>query len=464
MVKTKQTPPKSPGGPAQRVAIQQKHTGPKKPPPKKRKTAQPMCKPRKVQEPHSWCSNCSDGGHLTACEFCPRSFCQNCIPTDCTGDNVSDEDVRFVCPACFISPPPPMLALADAEGIKDRFGPGQAYTGIWRKGSEETRPLIFPGAKMHLGHWPIIHTGRLTIFSIRLNGMPLAGDPASVVYHNLVPYYGENVRLVSVEFDLVTGIHDYEAVIQREVRRLTDILDHQVLVLLTTHSTPDGDLHVQSGNNGASEVGAVLDALFPLKLSEVVKAARLSALVLLSCGSLHTLAQPREVVRQRSQRLGFSSIWGFSAIAFHPQAANKFLLDLSMSMFVHGTMSTFTKLLSDHRSLGVHTTLVVYVQGGVFEMFWAQDRSRPNGDSLPHQCSSCQALQRWDITRRDTETLERRCHHKACRDNAPIFLHQLPHSALHLTGQSHTPAGAWYGRWITPAPSKSPSELPKFLS
>jgi hypothetical protein len=83
--------------------------------------------------------------------------------------------------------------------------------GLFMDGKVSMDRLEYTGVQTLRGYWPVIDTAPMAIISLRLDGIPLLGDPAALVHHHLAPYYAEAPLLFEeLEYDLKVGFNDYD--------------------------------------------------------------------------------------------------------------------------------------------------------------------------------------------------------------------------------------------------------------
>ncbi|KAJ7105779.1 hypothetical protein C8R43DRAFT_1140753 [Mycena crocata] len=327
--------------------------------------------------------------------------------------------------------------------------------GLIKDGKALITPLVVPGSCKPRSRYPVLDSAPIAIVSLRLKGMPIVGDAGSILRDHLATYHITNLQdlvVIQMEYDLANAQAEYEKGIRAHYQVLRRVA--KIIVLISSHSTPDtGDLHIEGGEKSAAVVEDVLQILVPEALRQIVKEAELSTMVILSCGAVHTLNTSRAAVGRMVKILEFQSLWGFTDADFHPQCAHKFLMDLTMQLFIHRHMASLPHLLDDHCNLGSQTSIVAYMPEGIFIYFWVQRLVRPNGTALPLQCPSCFALQSWKPTNAegtpDGEELVFRCKGAKCTET---WSATLPQGAFPLQSDrrksSRTPSGRWYGYWV----------------
>jgi hypothetical protein len=84
----------------------------------------------------------------------------------------------------------------------------------------------------------------------------------------------------------------------------------------------------------------------------------------------------------------------FGAPEFHPNHASTFLADLAYRFFIcRETFNTaFRECLSPRPHLGAHTSVFLIQNGNAIQYTWAPKSSRPFGQQLDPQCSSCKTV------------------------------------------------------------------------
>jgi hypothetical protein len=83
--------------------------------------------------------------------------------------------------------------------------------GLFMNGKVSMDRLEYTGVQTLRGYWPVIDTAPMAIISLRLNGIPLLGDPAALVHHHLAPYYIVAPLLFEeLEYDLNVAHEEYD--------------------------------------------------------------------------------------------------------------------------------------------------------------------------------------------------------------------------------------------------------------
>lgn len=81
----------------------------------------------------------------------------------------------------------------------------------------------YRGVQTQRALWPALKPGRLAIVSIRLEGMPLLGDPVTTVLSHLAPYYVHDPFLFETHsYNLDTRIEEHDAAVETLAERLAE--------------------------------------------------------------------------------------------------------------------------------------------------------------------------------------------------------------------------------------------------
>jgi hypothetical protein len=219
--------------------------------------------------PFQWCRGCEDGGILYACELCAGFFCRQCIAFPAT---MTDQH-EFYCPACWrrgdpriptwlvpnrddmvndewettkndnkqkkgkkgqtektaVRPTTKVRRAGEKTGYRVSLPARHVHSqtditgeqGLFVEGKVSMDRLEYTGVQTLRGQWPVIDTAPMAIISLRLDGIPLLGDPAALVHHHLAPYYADAPLLFEeLEYDLNVGFKDYDRGIAAIVRRV----------------------------------------------------------------------------------------------------------------------------------------------------------------------------------------------------------------------------------------------------
>ncbi|KAJ7025277.1 hypothetical protein C8F04DRAFT_1269404 [Mycena alexandri] len=493
MARTKQTAPKSTGGPVpkKRLAPPAPDDGAfrspaviYRPAKKKRKVledtaADPILLTLPVAialnpppaDANKWCTGCDDGGRMVPCDTCPRHLCGRCLEFPAA---VDEPGHTFYCPKCWIqgnkaipdwtvddeaeADANPAEAAHNATLLIRRAGPHVPYRGVFKAG-KPLAPLQYKGPQTLRGRWPLSDTTRLVVLSLRLDGTPLYGDAAALVANHLLPYYCDApFCFETLTFDLNDGIFAYDAAVDVLADRLTAYDPDKIIVFLTDHSTPDeGNLHMSKGGTASNEANIILPRLMPPKLQQVVRQARISLLVLQVCGALN-VGPARDQVAQFVSVAGFQHAIGFTAPHFLPAAANTFLQDIAHHFLVTGHAKKFHHILATHYELGMHTDVVMYFPTREIHRYcWTHPIHRPYGHRPPLQCRACHALSCFELSVYTEREIVLKC--AACKENgvkkplevafeAPQHLQRIDGKKWVGGKKDNALEGVWYGQWL----------------
>ncbi|KAJ3819170.1 hypothetical protein F5880DRAFT_1510366, partial [Lentinula raphanica] len=93
----------------------------------------------------------------------------------------------------------------------------------------------------------------------------------------------------------------------------------RIVVFLTTHSTPDGDLHFIPNMGGAAPTSDVLDTLFPAEFQAFIRPSRVdSTLFVLSCGGVYLQKDSYDSFTELARAHIFERIIAFPARDLQP--------------------------------------------------------------------------------------------------------------------------------------------------
>ncbi|KAJ6581595.1 hypothetical protein B0H19DRAFT_1061129 [Mycena capillaripes] len=408
-----------------------------------------------------WCSGCEDGGNLTQCHICPRYFCLACIvfPVAVTSDHV------FYCPKCWLVAPksiPTWEVPIGRRTVQGKAGNAVPYRGLWKDG-QPLDPLVYNGNQSLRGQWPIIDTRRTVVISIRLEGMPLLGDAANLVFNHLAPYYRDSpaqLRLEDVSYNIdATNIQSFARKMDLLSDRLVKFAPANILIFITTHVIPeDGSMWIAPSAVGSASASQALPVLIPLKLQDLVGSAHCSLLVFQACGALHA-GDARAQVASFVQTAHFQNALGFTVERFLLAAANTFLQDMVMSFTITHHAKSFSRVLASHCELGIHTDIILYFKdGGVYCYTWHHPALHPYRHPVPHQCPKCFAIASFHVVDHTVSGVKMQC--KQCFNNlgdaedgwTEIYPNGREHPMCRIESRAwkankRVVEGAWYGEW-----------------
>ncbi|KAJ6505577.1 hypothetical protein C8R45DRAFT_923841 [Mycena sanguinolenta] len=444
MVRTKQSAEKSTGGPAPKFDLSTQvpdASVESEPPLKKNRAAAKYINLKPSAEVNNWCSGCEDGGRVIQCDICPRYFCSKCVefPTELPANLV------FYCAKCWIT---------SAEHIPLKNCGNCAYQGLWANGKSLGRTRYL-GSQSLCSQWPLIDTPRMVVITIRLEGMDLIGDAADVVHRHLVPFYKEDppqLKLVDLTYNLWESKKrdTYSRSIRRAIADLEEYKPETIVVLITTHSTPDsGDLWVAPGGIAASDPHQVLPLLIPAGLQALIEKATGSMLALIACGGINR-GEAKDQVSTFIRNAQFQYGVAFAAERFLPASANTFLQDLVHGIFVAWHGKGLPRMLASHYELGIHTDVLIYFQDGdVYGYKWHHPARHPYGHAIPHQCSECLGLQPYKVRAQSYTETEVTLYCPLCKATKTFPVHGLEHVEDGAwNAHDHDVHGVWYGEWL----------------
>ncbi|KAJ3730303.1 hypothetical protein C8R42DRAFT_637079 [Lentinula raphanica] len=243
------------------------------------------------------CAGCQDGVNLLHCEgyrlvqndplyHCGRLVCygppgsKKCIELheEALKNVVPDKAIGFVCPPCW-------------EYLHRGSQYNVAYKGFFKR--DDASPVTSAVKMVHSARASFFSKLQLVpmaIISIALEGM--ATEPFSMTLIEVQGYYLTTpVPCIhaSLTFDLSQGKWEqYDADFANMFALLKQHNIKRIVVFLTTHSTPDGDLHFIPNMGGAAPTSEVLDTIFPAEFQAFIQPSHIdSTLFILSCGGLY---------------------------------------------------------------------------------------------------------------------------------------------------------------------------------
>ncbi|KIM39063.1 hypothetical protein M413DRAFT_447419, partial [Hebeloma cylindrosporum] len=314
-----------------------------------------------------FCSRCHDGNSSRGCDFCPRSFCSSCvIPASHPIPEV------FRCPHCH------------------RFGVGEK--GKVNK-DPYTNGFSYVGELSTRENWTRCRSEPLIMISARLEGMPLFGSAAALIYHHLYTYLLGNIALVDFGANLVELTAEFN-------QRLERFRNGRFLVILMDHSSPDtGDVHIAPNNAGATTLRELFDFFLDGGLRDILKNGQQNTLVLHSCGGVVAHSEPLEYLKRLTTPADDESALFLQIIAFSQQNlqlafTNNFLCDYAQNYFIHDKVHVGATIF-EHQTLGPHTDVVLFKAATLTRFFWAHPVLRPHGKTAPTMCNTCKCFMPW---------------------------------------------------------------------
>ncbi|KAJ3745936.1 hypothetical protein EV360DRAFT_76475 [Lentinula raphanica] len=243
------------------------------------------------------CAGCQDGGNLLHCEGyclaqddsryqCGRLVCygppgsKKCIELhdEALENVVKDKAIGFVCPACW-------------EYLYRNSKYNVPYKGFFKR--DDASPITSAVKMVHSARasfFSKLELVPMAIISIALEGM--ATEPFSMTLIEVQSYYlATPIPCIhaSLAFDLSGGKREqYDTDFANLFALLKEYNIKRIVVFLTTHSTPDGDLHFIPNMGGAAPTSDVLETLFPAEFQAFIRPSRIdSTLFVLSCGGVY---------------------------------------------------------------------------------------------------------------------------------------------------------------------------------
>ncbi|KAJ3964423.1 hypothetical protein EV361DRAFT_955958 [Lentinula raphanica] len=376
------------------------------------------------------CAGCQDGGSLLHCEGyrlaqddsryqCGRLVCygppgsKKCIELhdEALENVVKDKAIGFVCPACW-------------EYLYRKSKYNVPYMGFFKR--DDASPITSAVKMVHSARasfFSKLELVPMAIISIALEGM--ATEPFSMTLIEVQSYYLTTpipCIHASLAFDLSGGKREqYDTDFAKLFALLKEYNIKRIVVFLTTHSTPDGDLHFIPNMGGAAPTSDVLDTLFPAEFQAFIRPSRVdSTLFVLSCGGVYLRKDSYDSFTELARAHIFERIIAFPARDLQPLQTARWCQDFVRRILLqHESIQFALKPICDaNPSVGAHTNIIIWHWSPTHpisldqqqmlvtqKIIWCHSFLAPYGMRITEaQCPHCCCLRTSNTTFYDTVT------------------------------------------------------------
>ncbi|KAJ3729256.1 hypothetical protein C8R42DRAFT_637535 [Lentinula raphanica] len=298
------------------------------------------------------CAGCQDGGNLLHCE----------------GYRLVQNDPRYHCGrlVCYGPPGSKKCIELHEEALKNVV-PDKAigtqfswfYQGFFKR--DDASPVTSAVKMVHSARasfFSKLELVPMAIISIALEGM--ATEPFSMTLIEVQGYYLTTpVPCIhaSLTFDLSQGKWEqYDSDFANMFALLKQHNIKRIVVFLTTHSTPNGDLHFIPNMGGAAPTSEVLDTIFPAEFRAFIQPSHIdSMLFILSCGGLYMQEESYNYFTEQIRGHIFERIIAFPARDLQPLQAARWCQDFHESI-----QYALQRICDANPSVGAHTNVIIW--------------------------------------------------------------------------------------------------------
>ncbi|KAJ3835719.1 hypothetical protein F5878DRAFT_663607 [Lentinula raphanica] len=320
------------------------------------------------------CAGCQDGGTLLHCEGyrlikddsryrCGRLVCygppdsRKCIEIydEALKHLVQDKNIGFVCPPCW-------QYIHKSQGLKYDV----PYEGFFKRddGSVVTS-VVKTVHSVRATFFSRLELVPMAIVSIALEGM--ATEPFSMTLIEVEGYYLTTpIPCVhaSLTFNLSDGKRQqYDTDFMKMFALLKQHNVKRVVIFLTTHSTPEGDLHFIPNMGGSAPVPEILDAIFPAEFRTFLQPISVdSTLFMLSCGGVYMQKESFDYFTDLARGHIFDRIVAFPARDLQPLQTARWCQDFVRRILLqHESIKYSMKSICDaNPTVGPHTSILIW--------------------------------------------------------------------------------------------------------
>ncbi|KAK7691278.1 hypothetical protein QCA50_004671 [Cerrena zonata] len=352
-------------------------------------------------EGSDYCALCSEGGNLIQCQECFRAICDDCIPEFQEINPEVMESLRFQCWNC----------------QKRELHKIMPYIGLYTQDNKPflDKPIEF-ACQEYTGRANSWIKRSLYIIELQLISIPQAGQPAELLYSQLVPIYEncpEKLKYHRFIFDLNTkrAERSHSEAMKNLALEIESNMPQHILLFITTHSDKNsGNLfHCEANSLSVTEFSMLV--ITPGLLTILQKIT--TTIFFCACGALTRYQQPLSELQNITRQYHISKLFAFTALKLYTinliPFVNAYVIGTVIGERQWDKIQDAGSILGPANEIGSYTSLVYINPESIKIYYWQEQHTRPYGKFLPIQCPKCFSVWSWSKTSWKQGYLEARC-------------------------------------------------------